>query len=383
MPAYARRQIVDESQVGAYHCVSRCVRRAFLCGDDRFTGKNFDHRKVWMQERMEMLAGIMAVDVLGFSVMSNHIHLLLRIRPDVAASWSDEEVARRWWRLHPGRRDDDGTPAEPEPAEIALLLADAEALPERRRRLSSLSSFMGALCEPIARRANKEDHATGRFWEGRFKSQAVLDEAALLACSIYIDLNPIRAGLAETPETSQFTAAYERIAARQNEALRLAGACQEVTVGRTAVETEVSWQAACSATSVPARTGNGAVDERRADDWFSPIPNSEARACAGSAPSIHRASEQGFLPLGVDDYLALLDWTGRQTRAGKIGSVPAELRPILERLQINADRWVESVVNLGRRFHRAIGRASSMAARAASSGKHWLQGMSASRLVFT
>jgi hypothetical protein len=185
MPAYARRQIVDESQVGAYHCVSRCVRRAFLCGDDRFTGKNFDHRKVWMQERLETLAGIMAVDVLGFAVLSNHIHLLLRIRPDIAASWSDEEVARRWWRLHPGRRDEDGTPAEPEPAEIALLLADADVLAERRRRLSSLSYFMGALCEPIARRANKEDHATGRFWEGRFKSQVLLLSGTLIGANLH------------------------------------------------------------------------------------------------------------------------------------------------------------------------------------------------------
>ena len=133
---------------------------------------------------MESLAGVMAVDVLGFSVMSNHIHLLLRIRPDISAAWSDEEVARRWCRLHPGRRDESGTLAEPDPAEIALLLADREALAERRRRLSTLSHFMAALCEPIVRRANKEDKATGRFWEGRFKSQAILDEAALLACSI-------------------------------------------------------------------------------------------------------------------------------------------------------------------------------------------------------
>jgi REP element-mobilizing transposase RayT len=100
MPAYARRQIVDGSQVGIYHCVARCVRRAFLCGDDRFSGKNFDHRKAWLQERMKGLAGIMAVDVLGFPVMSDHIQLLLRIWPGIVASWSDEEVARRWWQQH-------------------------------------------------------------------------------------------------------------------------------------------------------------------------------------------------------------------------------------------------------------------------------------------
>ncbi|HJT33993.1 MAG TPA: hypothetical protein VJ783_18250, partial [Pirellulales bacterium] len=193
---------VDESVVGVYPCMARCVRRAFLCGFDRYSGRNFDHRKVWVRPRLEELAGIVAVDVLGFAVLSNHLHVLLRIRPDVAAAWSDEEVARRWWRLHPGRRNVDGTPAEPEPHELAMLLADAEALATRRKRLSSLSWFMASVCEPIARRANREDRVSGRFWEGRFRSQAVLDEPAALACSVYIDLNPIRAGLADTPETS-------------------------------------------------------------------------------------------------------------------------------------------------------------------------------------
>jgi hypothetical protein len=99
MPAYARRQIVDETEVGVYHCVSRCVRRAFLCGQDALTGRNFDHRKNWMQSRMEELASIFAVDVLGFSLMSNHIHVVLRNRPDLAAQWTDEQVVLRWCLL--------------------------------------------------------------------------------------------------------------------------------------------------------------------------------------------------------------------------------------------------------------------------------------------
>ncbi|HEX5446082.1 MAG TPA: hypothetical protein VFW87_19805, partial [Pirellulales bacterium] len=129
--------------------------------------------------------------------------------------------------------------------------------PRGRRRLSSLSWFMAALCEPIARRANHEDRVTGRFWEGRFKSQAVLDESAALACSMYIDLNLIRAGLADTPETSPFTAAYERIAARQ--------ACKAVAVACEA-------DSAAMGCSPPEAARCTPPPARCADDWLSPIP---------------------------------------------------------------------------------------------------------------
>jgi REP element-mobilizing transposase RayT len=318
------------------------------------TGRNFDHRKEWIQARLETLAGIFAVDLLGFNLMSNHIHLLLRNRPDLGAAWSDEEVALRWWRLHPLRRNEDGSPAEPEPQEIAALLADTDALVEHRRRLSDISWWMRSLCEPIARRANREDRVTGHFWEGRFKCQALLDEAAVLACSIYIDLNPIRAKLAETPETSKFTAAFERIAARQ----AAAGEC----------------------------LNDGTVPGDAARDaWLSPVPDSDAeRSARDVAPTCRaaRASNRGFLPLSLDDYLALLDWTGRQIRSDKRGAIPDDLRPILERLAINADAWLDTVTCFGRWFHRAVGLVSSMAARASRSGRHWFQGLGFAHFAF-
>ncbi len=213
MPRIPRSLLFDATEPGIYHCVNRCVRRAFLCGVDRFTGKNFDHRKEWIQGRLEYLAGQMGLDVLGFAVMSNHLHVVLRNRPDVVEQWPDDEVARRWWNLFPSRRNDDDTPAEPAASDLAMITGNADRLAEVRRRLSSLSWFMRCLAEPIARRANGEDACTGRFWEGRFKAQPVLDEPALAACLAYVDLNPVRARIAATPEESRFTSVYERVQA--------------------------------------------------------------------------------------------------------------------------------------------------------------------------
>jgi len=213
MPRIPRKFVFDPTEVGVYHCINRCVRRAFLCGTDIVSGKCFDHRKDWIQQRLEFLAGCFAVDVLGFSIMSNHIHVIVRNRPDVVNGWSDDEVARRWWNVFPKRRDHVGNPAEPTDSELTMTTADPDRLSEVRSRLSDLSWFMRCLVEPIARQANREDKCSGRFFEGRYRCQPILDEPALAACLAYVDLNPIRAGIAETPETSRFTSVFERIQA--------------------------------------------------------------------------------------------------------------------------------------------------------------------------
>ena len=102
MPRPSRLEQFDPEEVCVVHTVQRCVRRAFLAGVDRESGRDFSHRKEWIRRRMEALASVFAVDVLSYVVMSNHMHQILRNRPDVVAAWSDREVAIRWLKVFPG-----------------------------------------------------------------------------------------------------------------------------------------------------------------------------------------------------------------------------------------------------------------------------------------
>jgi len=143
----------------------------------------------------------MAIDVLDYAVLGNHLHLVLRNRPDLVGTWSDDEVARRWWLVCPLRRNPDGSIPDPRPCELGLL---RQKVDEYRARLSDISCFMRLACQPIARRANQEDEVDGRFFAKRFDCRRLKTRADVLSCNIYVDLNVIRAGLAETPETSEF-----------------------------------------------------------------------------------------------------------------------------------------------------------------------------------
>jgi putative transposase len=148
--AIARRQLIDVSVTRWYHCTTRCVRRAFLLGEGLL------NRKQWVEDRLKELAEIFAVGVGGFSVMDNHLHLLLRLDPDVAAGWSDDEVVRRWGSLYPPR-DKSRQPLPVSDAWVHGRLEDTPWVARARERLQSISWFMRCLKEPISRRANRED----------------------------------------------------------------------------------------------------------------------------------------------------------------------------------------------------------------------------------
>ena len=345
MPGNPRRKIVHKDRGGVYHCWNRCVRGAFLCGRDARSGQDFSYRRRWVRTREEQLAALFAIEIAYHTEMSNHLHLVLRTRPDIARRWSREEVVRRWLtitRLAKAMGND--VPA-PSPQKVQMLLRDKKKIARLRRRLSSISWLMGILCENIARRANCEEERKGRFWEGRFQCRRCDSEAAILVCGIYVDLNQIRAGEARTPETSRFTSAYDRIQGR----------------GQRSVQ-------------------------RKADGWLCELTLREgARAdLTGQyrSRSGRRASDLGLLPLSLDEYLRLLDWTGRQVRQGKRGAIPKTLAPILERLAICEDALLESLEHFDELFGHVMGRPADLAKAAAEMGVRWLKGQRANRRLF-
>jgi REP element-mobilizing transposase RayT len=336
MPRVNRREIVADSEIQVFHAINRCVRRTHLCGRDRRTRKDYSHRKEWVRERLEFLAGVFGVDILGFAVMSNHLHVVVRTRPDVVKTWSDEDVARRWWRLFPKRKNKDQSAAEPTQEELNHILNSPAGMKEKRRRLSNLSWFMKCLCEPIAKRANKEEELTGHFWESRFKAQPLLDEMAIAACMAYVDLNPVRAGAAESPETSEFTSIQDRIKDRQ--------AAKEVR-GTEAQQEK--------------------LEHGQHAGWLAPIELKPKSKSDTEKPPKRRASHKGCLEMTLDRYLQLVDWTGRQLKLDKPGAIAKGLPEILSRLECSAESWVEMVRNFRKMFRTEAGKPDAL--RTASS----------------
>ena len=196
--ATARSLFVSDHASGNYHCVSRCVRRAWLCGIDPYSSIDYSHRKAWIEQRLHDVAACFSIGIYGYAVMSNHLHIVVHVDVDAAQRWSNDEITQRWCQLFP-RRDQDNE------HRIQKMLKNASRLALLRQRLCSLSWLMRCINEPIARAANGEDSCTGRFWEGRFKCQVLADERAVLAAMAYVDLNPIRAGMTVRLDHSHHT----------------------------------------------------------------------------------------------------------------------------------------------------------------------------------
>jgi REP element-mobilizing transposase RayT len=321
---------IDVDATPYYHCISRCVRRAFLCGLDQLTGRNFDHRKTWVIEKLAELAEIFAIRICAYAVLSNHFHLVLRVDRERSRAWSDGEIVERYGKLFP-RTAERWHELSPSRA--------AERVSCWRARLWDPSWFMRCLNESIARRANREDGCTGHFWEGRFRSQALLDEAGLLTCMSYVDLNPIRAGIAASLEESDFTSIQQRLEEWRREQDR----------------------------SVLDSQGSSPAREPRRPELL------------GFAAD---ESEDG-LPLAFDVYVELLTATG--AALGGTGSepvLPERSVRTLERLGIRSELWLKALRGYRSRFFAMVGCVNQIAVCCARTDRHQAKGSAWASRVF-
>ncbi|MCG8652004.1 MAG: hypothetical protein MI861_19340 [Pirellulales bacterium] len=383
-PARSEQFAVDE--ISIVHTIQRCVRRAFLAGVDPVSGKDYGFRREWIRRRMEALASVFAIDVLSYAVLSNHLHLILRNRPDVVGQWSDEEVALRWLKVFPGRRLEEHL-AEPTASDVQRLVRDTKKLAVVRRRLADISWFMRALSEPIARMANHQDECTGRFWEGRFKAQRITDEAGLLACAMYVDLNPVRAALAQSPEQSQHTSAYDRIKGEKGQQMDSA-AFDLIPVSTEQAGQEIKNTPVAQLREKRRRRRKNPTGKRiRRDGWLAPLTlgvTSKAEDPEVSRSGV-RASDKGFLEISLSDYLRLLRWTSKQREDGSGRQVPASLQGVVSRLGIDLSMWRDLVWNFQRYFGQSCcaGSPGGMTAFAESSGRRWVKGQRRIEACFT
>ena len=313
----ARSSLVSVSDTPYYHCISRCVRRAYLCGEDDYTGHSYEHRRAWFIERLATLVGVFSIEVAAYAVMSNHCHLVVHIDEAAARALSVDEVIERWCRLYRGpdvvRRYRAG-----EALSAAEQTAVSSVVDTWRGRLSNLSWFMRCLNEYIARRANAEDGCTRRFWEGRFRSQVLLDDTALITAMAYVDLNPIRAGMAADLAGSDKTSVQQRLK----------------TITQQLVEPLLPLQ---DFLGVETQVGSG-------------------------------------LPFNLQDYLDLVDWTGRCIRDDKRGAIVPGTPKLLASLGIAEGEWLPTVTTMQARYELVMGAPEKMKAHALSRGGRFYRG---------
>ncbi len=326
MPKPRSKQIAL-SETPFYHLTYRCVRRSFLCGE--IDGFNFEHRREWIVERLRLLTEMFAINVASYAIMTNHYHVLVRVNLEKSATWTAAQIFEHWSMLFqvPGLMKQylAGNLLEDEDIQAAERMIE-----HYRERLTSISWFMRCLNEHIARCANFEDKCTGRFWEGRFKSQAILDETALINTMVYIDLNPIRAKIAETPESSAYTSIAERIAE-----------CNLASEIKCAFHGKL----------MTFMDGKGIASE-------------------------------SFIPIHLADYIELVDWTGRQIRPDKRGAINETAPPILARLGIEQGNWLQNCQKLEQDFRQVIGPAAAIEKFCKAIGQKWLQGIHSCRRCF-
>ena len=293
------------------------MRRAFLCGCDPLTGKDFSHRRQWIVERLSLLSQAFAIDIYAYAVMSNHLHIVLFVEPDRSQRWSDQEVIERWRSIYRWRNPEDDTPL-PTPDQVG-----PEKLAAWRERLGNVSWLMKSLNEPLAHIANAEDNCRGHFWEGRFGCTVLLDDPAVLAAMAYVDLNPIKAAIADSLITSDFTSIQRRLR----------------ELGYPALETNKA-----DSTDGGDLPSNGNVSA-------APVPAVFSNAPANSPSQTPGATLHG--------YIALVEAAAHEALASK-PDVSTQAQLALDPFSLALPQWCQAVNDFDRLFRRVAGKTSAV-----------------------
>lgn len=312
-----RRQLIDLSVSKIYHCISRCVRQLSLL--DGTSGKRSCgvDRKAWIEQRLKVLSESFAISVAEYAIMGNHLHILVRLNPDAISTWTEEEVFLRWLKANP-QKDLDPT----DQSKLSAWINKEKKKPDRekvlRNRLADLGWFMKCLKEPIAKLANAEDNCKGPFWDGRYKSIAVIDEESLLSTAVYIALNPFAANLSGRPENSKFTGLVQRL-----DHACIAGNSSKPMLKDTTHRGVIS---------MPEKKVLEVVE---LDSWLCPLNDlSGERSVSGKT-----GGRPGLLRgLSLVNYLELIDYTSRLRRPGK-ASLDPRIPEIFQRLQLCPEQW--------------------------------------------
>jgi len=323
----ARKNIVDSQTPGFYHCTNRCVRRTFLCGIDELTGNNYSHRKDWLQARMFELCQLFSLDIYAYAIMDNHYHIVLYLDPLEPFNWSKEDVAERWLSAFSGT----GNPKFAKQRELKkqAIIADKEKLKLYRERLGSLSWFMKCLNEPLAKQANKEDMCTGSFWQGRYSSQALLDEAAVFSCMAYVDLNPVRAKITDKLEESNHTSLQQQI---------------------------------------------NSIKEKEPIDVQAYL-DSNIRALSNSV-------ESKTLPMSLKSYIELVEWTGANIIHPNKAAMPKNIQSSLQSLNLQNNHWLTQIENYNNHYCHVVGTVEQIREKAKQLKLRCMKGISAAKLLY-
>lgn len=321
----ARYRQICLGETSYYHCSSQCVSNAYLCGNDPASIKNYDHRRKWMTDKLAQLSRMFAIKVCSYAILHNRYSLVVCVNQNVAKSLSDQDVVARWsicFKVPQVVKSVlEGKSINNEDYIKAHCLIDTW-----RHRLSDLSWFMRLLNECIARRANSEDGCKGKFWKGRYKSQALLDDAALIACMSYIDM---------LPECSR-----------------------QESMGDTQGVSSLSYHTC------------GIKKPERSEPLKLQL-----------AP-FKRNNESFSLPCTYHEYKNLIIWTKQALITKRKWYVPGQCRTFLNNIGINANIWLDFVSHYHRFFNQAVGSYGNMRKLSVKQGKRHLRGMLAAKKLY-